>query len=195
MFDTEYSDLPMAIKDIEQAASSAGFTISSDVLTGSLLRTLAATKPGGALLELGTGMGMGTAWIVEGMDVNARLLTVDNNADRVAVGRRYLGHDERVTFHVEDGVAFIEAARARGDAFDFIFADTWPGKFRLLDETLSLLKPGGLYIIDDLLPQASWPQGHEHKVAELMAVLERRKDLRLTKLNWSTGLIIGVKVA
>lgn len=35
-------------------------------------------------------------------------------------------------------------------AFDLIFADAWPGKFSHLDEALSLLSPGGFYVIDDL---------------------------------------------
>src|SRR5207248_8601968 len=52
------------IQDIEKAARAVDFTISSDIYTGSLLRTLAAAKPGGTLLELGTGCGMGTAWIL-----------------------------------------------------------------------------------------------------------------------------------
>lgn len=32
---------------------------------------------------------------------------------------------------------------------DFIFADTWHGKYLMLAEVLDMLNPGGLYIIDD----------------------------------------------
>ena len=41
------------------------------------LAALAASKPGGRLLELGTGTGIGTAWLLSGMDGDARLDTVD----------------------------------------------------------------------------------------------------------------------
>ena len=44
------------------------FPMNSDVLTGNLLRTLAASKPASAFLELGTGCGLGTSWILDGMD-------------------------------------------------------------------------------------------------------------------------------
>jgi len=64
-----------------------------------------------------------------------------------------------------------------------------------LDEALQLLKVGGLYIVDDMLPQPSWPEDHPPKVANLISVLERRRDLRLTLLNWSTGLIVAAKSA
>jgi predicted O-methyltransferase YrrM len=37
------------------------FALSSDVYTGCLLATLAASKPNGNLLEIGTGTGHGTA--------------------------------------------------------------------------------------------------------------------------------------
>ncbi len=61
-----------------------------------------------------------------------------------------------------------------GQQFELVFADTWPGKYYALDEALSLIKPGGLYVIDDMLPQPNWPDDHAPKVAELIAALERR---------------------
>jgi predicted O-methyltransferase YrrM len=84
--------------------------------------------------------------------------------------------------------------RAQGKTFDFIFADMRPGKFEYLDETLELLAPGGLYIIDDLLMLSSWAESHVSSVYRLISTLEQRKDLRITKLNWSVGLIIAAKV-
>ena len=50
---------PEALSKIRRATEAAGFRMASDGLTGSLLRSLAASKPKGALLELGTGTGMG----------------------------------------------------------------------------------------------------------------------------------------
>jgi predicted O-methyltransferase YrrM len=34
-----------------------------------------------------------------------------------------------------------------------IFADAWPGKYSDLEKALKLVKPGGFYIIDDMLTQ------------------------------------------
>ena len=45
----------------------------SDPLTCTLLRTLAASKPGGQFLELGSGTGLSTAWLLDGMDARATL--------------------------------------------------------------------------------------------------------------------------
>ena len=91
----------------------------------------------------------------------------------------------------EDGSVWLK--NYSGELFDLIFADAWPGKYSDLDVTLDLLKPGGFYIIDDMLSQANWPEGHEELVHELISELENRKNLQLTKMNWSTGIIIVVK--
>lgn len=194
MFDSTHLHPPSALKDIEAATKVVGFTLASDLLTGSLLRTLAASKPGGMFLELGTGTGMGTAWILDGMDARSRLITADQDANVLEIAKRFLGHDARVTFHLGDGVALLLELQQQAPRFDFVFADTWPGKYTHLDEALSLLKPGGLYVVDDMLPQPNWPADHAPRVTALIGTLEQRADLRLTKLNWSTGIVIAVKV-
>lgn len=192
MDDTNNLNPPPAVNDITQAAATAGFSMSSDLLTGSLLRTLVASKPAGEILELGTGFGMGTAWLLAGMDEAAHLTTVDRDEEHTAIARRFLGSDRRVTFQLMDGIAFINSCHLQR-TFDLIFADMYPGKFAALDETLALLKKGGLYVIDDLNPQPGWAADHGPKVAHLLNVLEGRKDLAITKLNWSVGLLVAVK--
>ena len=194
MLDTINLNPPAVLKNIEEATKSIGFTMGSDQQTGSLLRTLAASKPSGSFLELGTGTGLSAAWLLDGMNAQSRLTTVDKNENHTAIARRFLGHDSRITFITMDGIAFIDSMKAQGKTFDFIFADMQPGKFEYLDETLELLAPGGLYVIDDLLMLSSWGETHVSKVYHLISTLEQREDLRITKLNWSVGLIIAAKV-
>ena len=61
------------------------------------------------------------------------------------------------------------------------FSDNWPAWAT------------SLYIIDDMLPQPNWPEGHHEKAINLVIELEKRSDLVLTKQNWATGIIIAVK--
>jgi len=122
------------------------------------------------------------------MDAAATLDTVDTDASAVAAARRHLGSDPRVTFHLMDGARFI--GQSPPGRFDLIYADAWPGRFSHLDEALSLLRPGGIYIIDDLLPQPTWPEGHAPKVPALIDDLERRDDLATVRLAWASGLMV-----
>jgi predicted O-methyltransferase YrrM len=195
MDDTLNLNPPAALHDLLTVTQTMGFGLSSDMLTGSLLRTLAASKPAGQFLELGTGTGAGACWLLDGMDAASRLHTVDVDETHVAVAKQHLGHDKRITFYIEDGVVALKRMRSYGMKFDLIFADAMPGKYTHLDDALALLKLGGLYVIDDMLPQPAWPEGHAEKVPALLAALESRKDLRVTKLNWSTGLILATKVS
>ena len=168
-----------------------GFTMASEPQTGSLLSVLAASKPGGRLLELGTGTGVGTSWLLAGMYARARLDTVDNDQTALKIARRHLGSDPRVTFHAIDGAAFLQ--RSEPGRFDLVFADTWPGKFTYLDLALAQVRSGGIFIVDDLLPQPNWPDGHAVNVSALIADLERRPGFGAAKLAWASGLMILVR--
>ena len=125
------------------------------------------------------------------MDGDARLTTVDNDPEVVAIARKGLV-DPRVEFHIQDGMAFLTSLS--GEQFDLIFADAWPGKFEGLAIALSLLRTGGVYIIDDMLPQANWPTNHKSRVDQLIATLQAQDNLKVTALHWSTGLVIATKV-
>jgi len=166
--DDVFSTEPPALAGILRDGARVGFRLASEPRTGSLLRVLAGSKPGGRLLELGTGTGVATAWLLAGMDAATRLETVEGG----------------------DWLRWWS-----GGPFDLVFADAWSGKFSDLDAALRLLAIGGLYVIDDLLHQPSWPDGHGPRIEPLLAELEGRPDLACVRLAWSSGLAIAVKRA
>ncbi len=190
MFDAITEPVAQHHAVILTASAELGFTMNVDVLTASLLRTLAGLKPCGKFLELGTGTGLSTAWLLSGMDSGSTLISVDNDSVCQAIARQFLGDDERLQLVCQDGEEWLDA---NTDRFDFIFADTWAGKYLRFNETLALLNPGGLYIVDDLLPQPNWPEGHQAKVDALLTQLGSRTDLLLTRLAWSTGVVVATK--
>jgi predicted O-methyltransferase YrrM len=182
---------PMAYNAINEETIASGFTMASDVMTCSLLRTLAASKPSGRFLELGTGTGLSTSWILDGMDAESSLISIDNDDKFLAVAKKFLGDDKRLEFISIDGADWV--TNNSNLKFDYIFADTWHGKYLLLDEVLAMLNTGGLYIIDDMLPQPNWPDGHHEKASRLLQYLDSRGDLILTRQVWATGIVIAVK--
>ncbi|WP_439556713.1 O-methyltransferase [Dyadobacter sp.] len=184
--------IPKTYVAIDVQTKESGFSMASDIHTCSLLKTLAASKPGGKFLELGTGTGLSTCWILDGMDADSSLVSIDNEDKFLKIASHYLGDDPRLSLELTDGAAWIEAHQ--DEKYDFIFADTWHGKYLLLDEVLDMLNPGGFYIIDDMLPQPNWPEGHDVKARNLVNYLDSRNDIVLTKQVWATGIILGVKV-
>ena len=199
----EQSSAPEVLESLQHAAKNAGFDMMSDPLTGDLLATLAASKLGGRFLELGTGVGLGTAWLLSGMDAKARLETVEMNPDLTAIAKEHLGSDKRLEIYTEDGLRFLK--RAQGQTYDLIFADTWPGKIDQPELALNLVAPGGFYIIDDL--NLAWQERDEIENPDdfilniwqgqrrVIEVLKARADFICTELRWSTGLMVCTKRA
>jgi predicted O-methyltransferase YrrM len=183
--------LPLTYHDIENATAAAGFKMPSEIMTCSLLRTLAATKPSGKFLELGTGTGLATSWILDGMDHASKLISIDNDKGLLKIAASFLGHDKRLQLVATDGEDWV--VTHKNSKFDYIFADTWHGKYLMLDEVLDMVNPGGLYIIDDMIPQSNWPDGHHEKAFNLVRYLDERRDFFTTKLRWASGIIVAVK--
>lgn len=193
MNDTNIQHIPSIHQEIERKSQEIGFTMPSDIFIGTLLKTLISSKPGGRFLELGTGIGLSLSWMIDGMDDDATLITVDNDPELIEIAQQYFGTDKRVALVCEDGSSWIKTYL--GDTFDLVFADAWPGKYSEIDEVLDLVQLGGFYVIDDMKAQPNWPEGHDKNVDGLIAYLESRKDFNLTKMNWSTGLVIAVRVS
>jgi len=183
---------PAALPEILKRTEALAFPMPSEPRTGATLRVLAASKPGGRLLELGTGTGLSTAWLLDGMDRDARLTSVDVDPGPQAVARELLGGDARLEIITMDAAVFLR--QQTRETFDLIFADAMPGKYECLDDALALLRPGGLYVIDDMLPQTNWPENHATKVPRLIADLAGRAAFRIVSLAWSSGLVLVARL-
>ncbi|MGB6153579.1 MAG: class I SAM-dependent methyltransferase [Pricia sp.] len=191
MNDSNIQDIPTILPTIQRKSKEIGFAMPSDIYIGSFLKTLIASKPRGRFLELGTGIGLSLSWMLEGMDAASQLVTVDNDAELIEVAKVFFGSDPRLEIIYHEGSEWITSYG--GEKFDLVFADAWPGKYSEIDEILDLVQLGGFYVIDDMSAQPNWPDGHQDNVDELVAYLENRTDFTLTKMEWSTGLIIAVR--
>src|SRR5262249_46326633 len=65
-----------------------------------------------------------------------------------------------------------------------------PGRASTPEATVA---PGGIYLIDDLSPQPGWPGSRASAVTLLLAELEKRKDFRPVRLDWTSGLLMAVR--
>jgi predicted O-methyltransferase YrrM len=191
MEDLIYIAPPRSIPQIQEQTVALKFGMASEPLTGALLRTLAASRPGGRLLELGTGTGLATAWLLDGMDQTSTLTSVDNDSLVQAVALQCLGDDPRLLLMNMNAIDFLRNQTPQ--SFDLVFADAIPGKYEGLDLALAVVRPGGFYVIDDMLPQTNWPAGHAEKAQVLTERLARQEDFTLVPMVWSSGIIVAVR--
>src|ERR1700682_3356103 len=117
MDDLRHIHAPPALAHILKRTADLRFDMASEERTGALLRTLAASKPGGRFLELGTGTGIATAWLLDGMDSASRLISVDVDARFQEVAGEAFSQDERLTLVVEDAMSFLRSQPV--STFDF----------------------------------------------------------------------------
>jgi predicted O-methyltransferase YrrM len=191
MEDLSYIAPPPEMKLILEETARLNFGMASDPLVGALLCTLAASKAGGRFLELGTGTGVATAWLLKGMDANSTLVSVDNDEQIQQAARRALGQDPRLRLLTSDGREFMRTQPAA--SFDLIFADTLPGKYEGLSEALALVKPSGFYVVDNLLPQPNWSVEYVERTELLVTQLAADASFTLLPLVWASGVMVAVK--
>src|ERR1700744_4712817 len=178
--------LPELVLLATERAERAGFTMSCDPGTGRLLAVLAAAvPPGGRVLELGTGTGVGTAWITQGLQGRADVEVVTVEIDAATAVLAAQNHwPSWVNLVTGDAV---QVTRGAG-RFDLIFADAQGGKWNGLDTTVAALLPGAHLLVDDMTPHEFEDDNHARKTSEVRARLLEHPDLTSVEIAWSTGL-------
>jgi predicted O-methyltransferase YrrM len=136
------------------------FERSSIPEVGRLLAALAASQPRGRLAEIGTGTGVGAAWIVSAMGPEASFVTVEADDDRAAACARLFADAPNVRVLRGDWHEVLPPEAP----FDLLFFDGggWkrspPAQMRAESErALELVAPGGVVAMDNLTPQHLWP--------------------------------------
>ena len=183
---------PPQLQAILTDAARLGFAMSCEDRTGALLAVLAASKPGGRLLELGTGVGAGAAWMLDGMAPDATLTSVELDPQVQAVAAARLDDDPRLNLVQQDAGEWL--AGYNGPGFDFAYVDCRPGKFERFEQLLQLLTRGALYVGDDLLPQPTWPDDHQQRVDGFLEQLVHERGIRPVVMSWASGLVVGTRV-
>jgi predicted O-methyltransferase YrrM len=138
--------LPPLVERALALAERTGFQRSCSVETGRLLQMLAGQRGHERVAEIGTGCGVGSAWILSALDPGVAFLTVELDERRAADATGLLAEDESATvLHGDWREVLPEEA-----PFDFLFADG--GKSKYHEELVGLLAPGGTLVLDDLTP-------------------------------------------
>ena len=99
--------IPRNYNEILQKSEEVGFTMSSDLYIGALLKILVASKPSGNFLELGTGLGLSLSWISDGMDETSKVISVDNDSKFTDLVTGFFQNNKNVFIFCADGVEWI----------------------------------------------------------------------------------------
>jgi demethylmenaquinone methyltransferase/2-methoxy-6-polyprenyl-1,4-benzoquinol methylase len=185
--------LPALVADATSRARAAGFALSCEPAVGRLLAVLAAHLPVGArVLELGTGAGVGTAWLACGLQprTDVTVTTVENNP-RTAAMAAHGDWPEFVDLLVGDA---LDVLAGTGN-FDLIFADARGGKSTGLDRTIAALSPHGLLVVDDMTPTPQWTGEQRARQDGVRQTLLTSPLLTSVELDHGSGVILAARRA
>jgi len=172
-------------------AKVAGFALSSDPAVGHLLAVLAAAvPPNGRVLELGTGCGVGLAWIAHGLEArtDVDVVSIESSPEAVGVARSE-AWPSRVSIVEGDAVTLLPTL----GAFDLVFADAEGGKWERLDLTLDAVRPNGMVVVDDMTPPRWEDERHRAKTAEVRARLLSDPRFVTVEVTQGTGVIVSTR--
>lgn len=155
---------------------------------GRFLAMLAAGCAGGVIGEMGTGVGVGAAWMAEAMPMDCRLVTVEVDPVRVAAARRVFADDVRV--EVVHGDSFEELARRA--PFELLFVDGGT-----TDGVVELLRIGGRIVFDDVTPVEALPVDSPFRVSDPKREFFADSRLVATEVvlpDLRNSLLVGTRV-
>ena len=187
----ETGDLPESVLAAYERATRTGFQLACEAEVGRLLAVLAAAVPGGGrVLEIGTGVGAGLAWLVHGLgarqDVEVVTVELDDEVQKTALPARW---PPWVRFESGDGAEVV----GRLGQFDLIFADAPGGKIFKLRRTVAALREGGVLVVDDM----DLTRHADEQLRSALTVVRHRllenTDLVCAELGFSSGVIVAVK--
>ena len=123
-----------------------------DAEVGALLRVLAMSVRATRMLEIGAAVGYSGIWLAGGLPPGGMLLTMEVNPERAREARDNFaraGVADRTSVIVGD--ARLKLSKVSGP-FDLIFQDGDKHQYSpLLDPLVTLLRPGGLLVTDNVL--------------------------------------------
>lgn len=185
------------LREMEEQAAREDIPI-SDPEVGRLLAILARATGARLILEIGTAIGYGALVLARGAP-EARVVTLDISAERLATARRYLeraGVADRVD--LVEGAALEVLHRLPGP-FDLVYIDAVKTEYRrYLDLVLPKLRIGGLIVCDNLLWSGRVAAGDQEAETEALrsfnGYLMMHPQLQSVVLSVGDGLGVATKL-
>jgi len=182
--------IPELVKASKMLAQRHNFEFSCSDEAGRLLSVLVGQIMHGSILEVGTGYGVGSAWILSTIAPNVKFVSVDHEKEKIDATAQVIRH-QQAEFLVGDW----KEAIAKGP-FQFIFADAAAAKTIECVQLLEALAVGGMLLMDDFTPEEHFPEEWRGKPDKVRDFWLNHKELRATEiyLTATSSAILATKL-
>ncbi len=188
------------LREMERLGAERDFPIVGPQV-GRLLEVSARAASAKRVVELGSGFGYSAYWFLRALGSDGTILLTEGSLERAKEAEAFLtrgGFAGRFRIEVGDGLA---VATALTPPFDIVFCDIDKHDYpKALPIARRLLRPGGLFITDNMLwdGRVLAPAESDNTtkgVLELTRELYAAPDFATTLVPMRDGLTIAVKLA
>ena len=183
--------LPERVARAEERAARAGFENLCGRPVGRLLASLAAAVPlGGRVLEIGTGLGVGLAWIVSGLEERDDVEVISVECD--------LLRSENTARDSWPPWVRLVAGSAENllpdlGRFSLAVADAEMGKWVRLDLSIEALHRRGVLVVNDMSPNLHDAPSSRSTVSQVRTALLGDSRLMAAEITASSGIITATR--
>jgi predicted O-methyltransferase YrrM len=181
--------IPEVVQVAKKLADEKGFMNSCSDEVGRLLSVLVGQIKEGKILEIGTGYGVGSSWILSAIAPAVEFISVDNSKEKIDEITNTLMHNQ-VEFYYGDWKEVISKG-----PFQFIFADAASAKTFEGELLFNILNTGGMLLMDDFTPEEYFPEEWKGKPDKVREFWLNHKELIATEiyLTPKTSVILATK--
>ena len=177
--------------------------------TAALLRVCLKTKDKPRILELGTAVGYSALVMMDAIEGEGEIVTVENFPPRIEKAKENFGaspYKDNICLMEGDGAEILEELLEKKEQFSFIFLDAAKAQYPLwFPSLLKLLSSGGILFCDNILQgelllesrfYLERRQRTIHKrMREFLRLLQREKSLETSILPIGDGVSLSIKNA
>lgn len=189
-----YAESFIAEDAVKAAARARGVEIGThDVSpgTGAYLRHLAQLLSAQSVVEVGTGSGVGSLWLLDGMIASGTLTSIDDEMEHSAIAKLAFAEAEIAAprFRLITNVVMDVMTKLADRAYDLVVYRHNPEDLTYaITEAHRILRSGGVFVIDNFFGGSKVPDPAQRD-PKTIALREAGKQIKSDTNSWMSVLI------
>jgi predicted O-methyltransferase YrrM len=159
--------------------------------TGAFLHYLAHLISAQSVVEVGTGAGVGSIWLLRGMIESGTLTSIDSEAEHARISKIALGEAQisAQRFRLITNPVMDVMSKLTDRAYDLVVLRNEPEDLSFaIDEAHRILRTGGVVAIDNFFGGDKVPDP-DQRDPRTIALREAGKSIKLATSTWISSLI------